>query len=35
MSLEPFELTAAEAAIAINKGKLNPFDLENHKYVEA
>jgi len=27
MSSEPFELTAAEAAIAIKKGKLNPVDL--------
>ena len=33
MSLEPFELTAAEAAIAINKGKLNPFDLA-HSCIE-
>lgn len=27
MSSEPFELTAAEAAISIKKGKLNPVDL--------
>ena len=27
MSSEPFELTATEAAVAIEEGKLNPVDL--------